>query len=122
MARGTPRARALAWGANVVTVPVTRLPQAIEQVDDRQQLAIQATQRRTQVALNARGAAPNILGPFTFTIGQAIKIQHKLGRQPTEWTVTDVAGGYGVFQRTAWDASTITIQSSNACTIMLRVT
>lgn len=105
-----------------MTVPVTRLPQAIEQVDDRQQLAIQATQRRTQVALNQRGSPPNILGPFTFTAGGSQAIQHKLARQPTEWTVIDVTGGYGVFQRTAWDTSTITIQSQNACKIMLRVT
>lgn len=104
-----------------MTVPVTRLPQAIEQTDDRQTLAMQATQRRTQLAVNQRGAPPNILGPFTFTIGQVQAIQHKLARQPTEWAVIDVTGGYGLFQRTAWDVNTISIQSSNACTIMLRV-
>ena len=107
--------------AAAMTVPVTRLPAAIEQTSDRQTLAMQATQRKTAQAVNGRGAPPNLLGPIKFTAGQVQKIQHKLQRQPLEWTITDVTGGYGVFQRTAWDASTISIQSQNACTIMLRV-
>ena len=104
-----------------MTVPVTRLPPAIEQTQDRQTLAMQATQQKTAKAVNNRGAPPNVLAPVTFTAGQVIKILHKLQRQPTEWSVLDVSGGYGAFQRTAWDAASITIQSQNACTIVLRV-
>lgn len=104
-----------------MTVPATQLPPQVEQTDDRQTLAMQAIARKTARAVNAQGAPSNLLGPFRFTAGQTIKITHKLARQPIEWRIVDVAGGYGVFQRTAWNTSTISIQSQNACTIMLRV-
>lgn len=104
-----------------MTIPVTRLSSSIEQTDDQQTISIQATQQRTASAVNSRGAPPNILGPVVFTASAQIKINHMLGRTPTEWYVIDVTVGYGVFRRVAWDQNTITIQANNACTIMLRV-
>ena len=104
-----------------MAVAVTQLPPQIEQTNDRQTLRMQTIQRKTQKVLNARGGPPVVLGPLTFTAGQTQTILHKLGYQPVEWAVIDVTGGYGVFQRTKWDVNGITIQSQNACTIMLRV-
>lgn len=104
-----------------MTIPVTRLSSTTEQTNDQQTLSIQATQQRTASAVNSLGAPPNVLGPFTFTAGQTLKIVHKLARMPTEWATLDVTGGYGSFQRMAWDAATVSLKSQNACTIMLRV-
>lgn len=105
-----------------MTVPVTQLPPQVEQTNDRQTLTMQTVSRKTAKAVNAQGAPSNVLGPIKFTAaGQTIKILHKLARQPADWRIVDVTGGYGVFQRIAWDTSTISIQSSNACTIMMRV-
>lgn len=104
-----------------MTVPVTRLASSIEQTDDQQTISMQATQQRTAAAVNGRGAPANVLGPFTMVAGTPLKILHKLARMPTEWSIMDVTGGYGSFQRIAWDKNTITLQALNACTIMLRV-
>lgn len=104
-----------------MTIPVTTLSSSIEQTDDQQSISIQATQQRTATAVNNRGAPPNILGPISMPASTAVKINHKLGRIPTEWYVTDVTGNYGVFFRMAWDASTITLRANNTCVIMLRV-
>jgi len=104
-----------------MAIPVTKLPPAVEHTGDRQTQTMQVIQRRTQDAVNARGAPPNLLNPVTFTAAQQIRIPHKLARTPIEWDVVDVIGGYGVFQRISWDASFITIQSQNACTATFRV-
>lgn len=97
------------------------LPPNIEQINDRQLIAIQRTTRQAAQAVNAFGPPPRIIGPFTFTAGQALQLNHGLARQPSAWTCVDVTGGYGLFQRTAWDDKTVTIQSSNACTAWFRV-
>lgn len=104
-----------------MTLPRTQLASSIEQIDDRQLLATQSTQRKTQDALNDRGAPPLTMAPVTFTAGQVQQISHRLGRQPAEWSVLDVTVGYGAFRRTAWTPLTISIQSQNACTAVFRV-
>lgn len=43
-------------------------------------------------------------------------INHTLGRQPVGWIVTDRNGAATVY-RTAWDARTITLNSSGTVTI-----
>lgn len=101
-------------------LPQTRLPPATEQTGDRQTNAIQATLRRAQMALNARGAMPVTTAAITFAAGQSITIDHKLGRTPIEWSVSDVITGYGSFRRTQWSTINITIQSQNACTAVFK--
>jgi len=100
---------------------VERIAIVAEVTGDRQTQAIQSQTRRINVGLSNRGSAPVVTGELTFTAGEVKVIDHRLGRQPTEWVVTDVVTGYGSFRRTAWDASTITIQSQNACTARFRV-
>lgn len=102
-------------------VPQTRLAASIEETGDQQLNSVQATQRKTAVAVNLLGATPNILDPITFTAGQSVRIKHKLGRLPTEWHVNDVTSGYGSFLRISWDDVYINIQSLNACTARFRV-
>jgi hypothetical protein len=100
----------------------TRLAYDREATGDRQQNAIQDISRKTTVAVNQLGSAPNILGPFAFTAGQRIVIDHKLARVPAEWHAVDVVGGYGVFQRIGTaDDKTITIQSQNVCVAYFRM-
>lgn len=103
-----------------MTVPVTRIATATEQTDDRQTMVIQAAADRVRQVLNNRGAPPNTSGAITFTAGLVQRIEHKLQRQPVEWSVVDVTIGYSSFRRTAWDAISISIQSENACTAVFR--
>ena len=105
-----------------VTVPTTQLSNSFEYTGDVTQNAIQEELRKTKVAVNGRGSSPNVLEPITFTAGQQIRIAHKLGRKPLEWSVKDVSGGYGSFQRVGEaDESFIVIQSQNACTAVFQV-
>lgn len=108
-------------GIALMALPVTRVAPSQVNTEDRKQSLIQATVQQLQQTVSNRGAPPTIVGPFTFTAGQAIAIDHKLQRQPQEWSVIDVFGGYGAFQRTAWSTTTITLQSANACTASFRV-
>jgi hypothetical protein len=101
--------------------PRTQLPATGEQTDDYQLDAIQQTIRDTQQMVNARGPQPVLTGALTFSAGQAIIIEHKLGRQPQEWVPIDVSGGYGVFQRISWSDKMIKLQSQNACTARFRI-
>ena len=100
---------------------VERIPFIAEVTGDRQTQAMQAQTKRVLVGLTARGSAPVMTPELAFTAGEVKVIDHRLGRQPTEWSVTDVTVGYGSFRRTAWDARTVTIQSQNACTARFRV-
>lgn len=104
-----------------MSVPRTQIPSVREQTGDRRIDAIQSHVKQVASAVNQRGAAPNVLGPYTFAIGGTVTINHGLMRMPSEWQCVDVTGGYGLFQRTAWDDRTITIQSSNACTAWFRI-
>ncbi len=58
--------------------------------------------------------------PIPFTAGQSIVIKHNLGRIPTEYAVVWNTGGYNGTLVTAWDKSTVTIQSQAACTLTFR--
>jgi hypothetical protein len=99
-----------------------QLPPNIEQINDRQLLAIQRTTRQVAQAVNAFGPPPRTVGPFTFaTPGQIIVIEHGLARQPISCVCIDSVGGYGSFQRTAWDDKTISIQSENSCVASFRI-
>lgn len=98
-----------------------RIPFVREHTGDRQTQAMQAATDRIRVGVNARGGTPVTTPDLTFTAGETKVIDHRLGRQPTEWSAADVTAGYGSFQRTAWDSKTITIQSQNACTARFRV-
>lgn len=102
-------------------VPATQIAPSVEQTGDQVLNAVQATQQKTATQVNLRGSPPNILDPITFTAGQQIRISHKLQRIPTEWTWTDVTGGYGAFERISWDDVYITVQSQNACTARFKV-
>jgi len=105
----------------VSPLPVTQVPPATEQTADRASGAIQVTLRQLQERVNAMGAPSIIVGPFTFTAGQMITIDHKLLRQPTEWLAVDIFGGYGSFQRISWSTTSIKIQSQNACMVKFRI-
>lgn len=89
---------------------------SVEQTQDPQTMAIQEVLRQAQIAVNGRGNPPQSSDAVTFTAGQILEIAHLLGRQPVEWSVVDVTGGYGSFQRISWDDRFIVIQSQNACT------
>lgn len=71
---------------------------------------------QARVTRNAPIGASGTVVTATFTAGQTLSLAHKLGRVPRAWVLLDVSGGYGSFQRTAWDSKTITIQSQNGCT------
>lgn len=97
-------------------VRANQLASTTEQTGDRQTLAMQRVMRDAQRAINSRGPSPVSPAAVTFTAGQQVSINHGLGRVPLEWAVSDVTGGYGVFQRISWDDKVVTIQSQNACT------
>lgn len=99
----------------------TALADGREVTGDRQLDAIQTRLRRVEASVNARGAEPVTTDPVTFTAGGSQVIDHKLGRFPLEWSVSDVVDGYGGFQRITWTATTITIQSVFACTARFKV-
>lgn len=101
--------------------PTTRSAPNVEQTADRQTLAIQATLRKLQQAVDNTGAPPTVLDPVAFTAGLVKTIAHKLARVPESWVVVDVTGGYGAFLRVSWDSRNITIQSQNACTAVFKV-
>lgn len=102
-------------------LPVTRGAPSGEYLQDRPQDAVQTKLDVVQQAVSDRGPPPTVLGPFTFTAGGSVTIDHKLQRQPVSWETVDVIGGYGVFQRTAWSRLNITIQSANVCTAWFRI-
>lgn len=104
-----------------MTAQRTQLPDEREQFVDRQDNTVQTNMRRIAMAVNQRGGPPIVHGPFTFTAGGQVRIEHKLLRQPVEWPAIDVTGGYGVFQRISWDDKAIVIQSQNACTATFRI-
>jgi hypothetical protein len=99
----------------------TRLPLRTEHTGNPQ--ADQA-QRETHAAVQRINASPAakgaFIGPFTFTAGQTRQLMHEIqlptGGTPRGWLCVDVISGDGAFRRTAWDASTISIRSANACT------
>lgn len=105
----------------MANLPVTRGAPTGEYLQDRPQDAVQTKLDVVQQALNDRGPPPTTLGPFTFTAGQIIVIDHRLRRQPVEWSPIDVITGYGSFRRTAWSTLSISIQAQNACTATFRV-
>jgi len=104
------------WPLRVSPLPVTQ-SRPDRATADRASGAIQVTLRQLQERVNAMGAPSIIVGPFTFTAGQMITIDHKLLRQPTEWLAVDIFGGYGSFQRISWSTTSIKIQSQNACMV-----
>lgn len=54
--------------------------------------------------------------------GVATRILHKLGRQPQGYIVVDLSGDYGpAIQRTAWDASSLTLTHAGAGTLSVRL-
>jgi hypothetical protein len=75
------------------------------------------------------GQTPQPTGPFiggsilsglSVLAASAVAFNHGLGRVPQVWTITD-QGASAVVWRTAWDATTITLQSSADCTINIWV-
>lgn len=97
------------------------VPRATVQTTEAGDLAMQAHTERVRVGLTARGPAPVLSLPVTFTAGQTVTFAHRLGRLPAEWSAIDVVDGYGSFRRVSWDARTITVQSQHACTARFRV-
>jgi hypothetical protein len=56
----------------------------------------------------------------TFAGAGAQTLEHGLGITPTEWTLLDVTANVTIW-RTAWTSTTITLNSSGAASIRVRV-
>ncbi len=79
-------------------------------------IALQSLVRDVADKVNAMPWVAARTVSYTFTAGEAKALVHGLGRTPVRWAPLDVIDGYGSFCRTAWDATSITIQSENAVT------
>lgn len=90
--------------------------------EDRRLVSVQEPVRQAAGLLNAVPFMNGYSVTQTFTAGQTVAIQHKLGRKPVGWFVTDVINGDGTFRRattaatSGFDQYTISIRSANACT------
>ncbi|WP_394825029.1 hypothetical protein [Pendulispora albinea] len=112
-------------------IPKTRLPAKSEHFDDRPLDSLQGATNEARQVANQAPITSTIVGPITFTSGgQSIRLEHKLQRQPVEWTAIDTTrppnslgtyDGFGAFRRVAWDSLTITIASYFSCTATFRV-
>lgn len=60
-----------------------------------------------------QNSVPLVVGPN--------QVAHKLGRQPTQWMITDLSAASIVY-RGSWDSNFITLNASVDCTINLWVT
>ena len=88
-----------------------------EQTKDAQLGRIQTYQAATTVALNrlpfAQGGA---IEDVVFTAGQTRAIEHKLGRTPLRFIVTDAQTNPPLIKRVSSDTNNITLTSTNAGT------
>lgn len=48
-------------------------------------------------------------------------VNHKLGRQPQGWAVTDITGNDATVRRISWDSTTLVLRASAAVTVNLEV-
>jgi hypothetical protein len=91
--------------------------------DDRSNVAAELAQRSTADALVKLGGEGLLAGraieSVALTTG-ATAVQHKLGRVPRGWFVTDIDAAATV-RRTAWSTKTLTLVASASCTVNLWV-
>lgn len=96
---------------------LNRIPSQQEQTNDPQIDRIQNNIGNAARLLNALPFRRGVqVGPLAFTAGGTQALKHRLNRVPSGWFPLSITGGYGVFQQTAVDKATLTIQSQNACT------
>lgn len=104
-----------------MSLPRTQQAPVIRQSPDR---ILNDAQRDSNVIRRSVNAVPDVnsakMAAVTFAAGGTQRIQHRLGRVPTEFRAVWITGGYGAFFIVSADNAFVVMQSQNVCTATFR--
>lgn len=95
---------------------------AVETFDDRQLNAVSSTVRLAARSISSNPwALSAVSAPLVFSGAGNKTWYHGLGKTPARWSIEDITVGPAAIYRVSWDAQSMTIHASLACTVVIRV-